>query len=109
MQTDRSPEQVPRGVARVDRALRLLAAILWMGPLTASSAFIATDGFDAYLPGDLAGQGAAAIGWAGAWAPGAGAAAVNSDIVNTAASGALNFTPAGGTQISGGQIGRAHV
>lgn len=103
MQTDRSPEQVPRGVARVDRALRLLAAILWMGPLTASAAFIATDGFDAYLPGDLAGQGAAAIGWAGAWAPGAGAAAVNSDIVNTAASGALNFTPAGGTQISGGR------
>ena len=80
-----------------------LAAILWMAPFGASAAFVATDGFDTYSPGNLAGQGAGVVGWADGWVAGPGGAGVLSEIINTSTSGALDFTPAGGTEVSGGR------
>lgn len=84
------------------RLLRRGAAILLLAPAVARAGFIATDGFDSCATGAVTGQGAAASGWAGAWAAGSGIG-LNSEIVDTSVSGAMSFTPTGGTAISGGR------
>ena len=64
---------------------------------------VPTDGLERYSVGDIAGQGVAELGWAGSWVAGPAGVGVNSELVDTSASGALSFTPSGGTTIDGGR------
>ena len=79
----------------------VFAALLALGlllPLSGRSA-IAVDSFDTYTAGiALAGQNGGS-GWSAAWGTPEGNTA---NVVDTSASGALSFTPAGGGIISGG-------
>ncbi len=80
--------------------IRLLAAALLL--LTpASAGLIASDDFDSYPSGALAGQGGAGLGWSGGWTAGS-LTGVNTEVSDTSGTGALDFAPAGGSWVSGG-------
>ncbi len=70
-------------------------------PLVSSATIIASDDFNTYPAGSLAGQGTSGQGWHSGWAAGT-VAGVNTELADTSGSGALTFTPSGGSQIPGG-------
>jgi hypothetical protein len=76
-------------------------AACWLIAVRGYAASLAADYFDPYATGSLGGAGYEAQGWAAPWAAGT-AAGLTAQVVNTSSSGAISFTPSGGTAITGG-------